>query len=218
MSPRRRSPAVVVLVLVLSVVAGCGGGAPDGGFSFVAPGGQSRLFYDPPAARGRAPVLSGDSVTEPGRTISTDDYPGRVVVINVWGSWCGPCRAETPELERVFEQTRALGVQLFGVDVRDQRSAAADFIRDRAVTYPSIYDPPGRSLIALRGYPRNVVPSTIVLDREHRVAAVFLTALTQDDLLPVVRRLAAEPVPGAAGAEGPAITGAPALGADGGYR
>jgi hypothetical protein len=60
------------------------------------------------------------------------------------------------------------------------------------VTYPSIFDPPGRSLLALQGYPRNVVPSTIVLDREHRVAAVFLQAIVAGQLLPVLQRLAAE--------------------------
>ena len=80
------------------------------------------------------------------------------------------------------------------MDVRDEvRSAAEDFLRDRGVTYPSIYDPPGRSLSALRGYPRNVVPSTIVLDRQHRVAAVFLRALLASDLQPVVESIAAEP-------------------------
>jgi hypothetical protein len=59
--------------------------------------------------------------------------------------------------------------------------------------WPSIYDPPGRSLLGLRGYPRNLVPSTIVLDRQHRVAAIFLTEVLDTDLLPVVQRIAAEP-------------------------
>jgi hypothetical protein len=85
-------------------------------------------------------------------------------------------------------------VQFLGIDVRDDaRSAPQDFVRNIGVTYPSIYDPPGRSLLALKGYPRNIVPSTIVLDRQHRVAAIFLMTLLDSDLLPVVQRLAAEP-------------------------
>ena len=72
-------------------------------------------------------------------------------------------------------------------------------VRDRGLTYPSIFDPPGRSLLALRGFPRNTVPSTIVLDRQHRVAAVFLTTLRVSELMPVVQRVAAEAPEGPAG-------------------
>ncbi|MPZ00532.1 MAG: redoxin domain-containing protein [Actinophytocola sp.] len=106
---------------------------------------------------------------------------------------CGPCRHEMPELQRVHEKTRDEGVRLLGIDVRDHaRHAPADFMANLGVTYPSIYDPPGRTLLNFRGYPRNIVPSTIVLDRQHRVAAVFLKPLLEEDLLPVVRRVAAE--------------------------
>jgi hypothetical protein len=75
--------------------------------------------------------------------------------------------------------------------VRDSRSAASDFVRAYGLTYPSIYDPPGRTLFALRDIPRSVVPLTVVLDRQHRVAAVYLREISAADLLPVVDRLAA---------------------------
>jgi thiol-disulfide isomerase/thioredoxin len=137
--------------------------------------------------------LAGESLLEPGRTLSTDAYRGQVVVLNIWGSWCGPCRGEAPALEEVAAASAPRGVAFLGIDVRDSRDAAADFVRDRGVGYPSLYDPPGRSLLVLRGYPRNAVPSTIVLDRSHRVAAVFLTAVLASELQPVVDRIAAEP-------------------------
>ena len=76
--------------------------------------------------------------------------------------------------------------------MRDDRAAAADFVRDRGLTYPSIFDPPGRSLAQLGGVPRNVVPLTVVLDREHRVAAVYLRSIRVPELIPLVQRLAAE--------------------------
>ncbi len=84
-----------------------------------------------------------------------------------------------------------------GIDVRDNDiDAARDFVADRKVSYPSIYDPAMRTMIAFGGkYPTTVIPSTVVLDREHRVAAVFLRELLAEDLLPVVQRLAAEPAP-----------------------
>jgi len=190
--------AVLVLLALLSVtllsVAGCSTGtdavARGGSFEFVSPGGQTDIFYDPPAERGAVGDLAGESLLEPGTTISLDEYRGRVVVLNVWGSWCGPCRAEADDLQRVA--TADDGVAVLGIDVRDSRSAAADFVRNYELSYPSIYDPPGRSLFALRGVPRSVVPLTVVLDRRHRVAAVFLRPVLASDLLPVVRRVGAE--------------------------
>lgn len=189
-------PVAALLVGVLAL-AGCATGkdAVTRGdqFEFVSPGGQTTIFYDPPASRGRAAGITGESLMEPGRTIGLEDFAGRVVIVNLWGSWCGPCRAEADDLQRVADATAGSGVALLGIDLRDDRSAATDFVRDRGLTWPSIYDSPGRSLLGLRGYPRSVVPSTLVLDRQHRVAAVFLTALLDTDLLPTVHRIAAEP-------------------------
>lgn len=208
-----RTRALLVVVVAVLGLSACADGPGPGQFSLTATGGQTHIFYDPPSQRGTVPAIAGESLTAPGARIGTADFPGQVVVLNVWGSWCGPCRAETPQLEQVQQQSRDRGVQFLGIDVRDEiRSAALDFVRDRQVSYPSIYDPPGRSLLGLRGYPRNVVPSTIVLDRSHRVAAVFLTAVLAEDIAPVVDRVAAEPTPpGAAGrpAGRPQVSGAP---------
>ena len=138
---------------------------------------------------------------DPSRSLSIDDpagpFAGKVVVINVWGQWCGPCRAEVAQLQQVYNATGADGVILLGIDVRDNnRQAAVDFVKDRNVTFPSIYDPAMRTMIAFGGkYPTSVIPSTLVLDRSHRVAAVFLRELLAEDLQPVVQRLAAEPAP-----------------------
>ena len=199
-APAGRALALTALVAVLvtGLLAGCSTGsdavATGGSFEFVAPGGQTEIRYDPPASRGTLSGLSGASVTEPGKRVGIGDYPGQVVVLNIWGSWCGPCRAELDDLQQLHLNTQASGVAMLGIDVRDDRAAAADFMRDRKVTYASIYDFPGRTLDALHGYPRNTVPSTIVLDREHRVAAVFLTSIRIGQLAPVVAQLAAERV------------------------
>jgi thiol-disulfide isomerase/thioredoxin len=164
-------------------------------FTFVAPGGQTTILYDPPASRGTAPNLTGDSLLNDGAQVGLGDYAGKVVVVNIWGSWCGPCRTEAPDLEFVAQQTKDQGVALMGIDVRDDRDAARDFVTDRGLTYDSIFDPASRSLAALNGYPRNTVPSTIVLDRQHRVAAVYLTTIRPSELLATVNRVAAEATP-----------------------
>jgi thiol-disulfide isomerase/thioredoxin len=199
----------VSALLCTGLLAGCSGRdavAQGGTFEFVSPGGKTDIFYDPPAGRGQPGPLSGPDLTDPARTLSLDNFPNNVVVVNVWGQWCGPCRAEVTELQRVYDATRSLGVSFLGIDVRDNsRQAAQDFVADRHVTFPSIYDPAMRTLIAFGGkYPTTVIPSTLVLDRQHRVAAVFLRELLAEDLQPVVQRVAAE----AAGNQPAGATGA----------
>ncbi len=187
----------LLIVAAAALLAGCATGtdavARGGTFEFVSPGGKTDIFYDPPATRGAVGDLSGDSLTEPGTTVSLAAYRNQVVVLNVWGSWCGPCRSEAADLVRVADATTGQRVQFIGIDVRDSRQAGADFARDFGLTHPSIFDPPGRTLLALKGIPRSVVPLTIVLDRQHRVAAVLLHAVQAQDLQSVVQRIATEP-------------------------
>jgi thiol-disulfide isomerase/thioredoxin len=189
---------LLAVALVALFLTGCSSTkeavATGGDFQFVAPGGQTTILYDPPESRGAIRGMSGDSLLHEGATAGVDDHAGKVVIVNIWGSWCGPCREEMPGLQFVQEQT---GAAVLGIDVRDERQAASDFVRDRGVTFDSIYDPPGRVLARLSGYPRNTVPSTLVLDKQHRVAAVFLTAVRVPELMPLVQRLQAEPAPAA---------------------
>ncbi|WP_328439002.1 redoxin domain-containing protein [Nocardia puris] len=200
---RTRQPrwaAVLALCTCLTItVSGCASGSDSvatggGTFEFVSPGGQTDIFYDPPGSRGKIGVLAGPDLMAEDKTVSVSDYAGQVVVINLWGQWCGPCRAEADDLERVYAATKDSGVQFLGINVRDsQRDKAQDFVISYKVGYPSIYDPSMRTLIALGGsYPTSVIPSTLILDRQHRVAAVFLRALLAEDLQPVIERVAAE--------------------------
>ena len=192
---------VLAAAAVVTSVAGCSIGddavAQGGTFEFVAPGGKTDITYDPPQSRGQPGALSGPDLMDTTRTISLNDFAGKVVVINIWGQWCGPCRAEITQLQKVYDATRDQGVAFLGIDVRDNDiDAPRDFINDRKITFDSIYDPAMRTMIAFGGkYPTTVIPSTVVLDRDHRVAAVFLRELLAEDLLPVVQRLAAESAP-----------------------
>nr|WP_221333279.1 TlpA disulfide reductase family protein [Nocardia transvalensis] len=183
---------------LVAVLTGCSTGndavVSGGTFDFVSPGGKTDIFYDPPATRGTIGKLTGPNLTSPDKKISVDDFANQVVVLNLWGQWCGPCRSEVSALEQVYEQSKAKGVAFLGINVRDpQRDKAQDFVADAHVGYPSIYDPEMRTLLALGGkFPTSVIPTTLVLDRQHRVAAVFLRPLLAEDLQPVVDRIAAE--------------------------
>ncbi|MEV6428578.1 TlpA disulfide reductase family protein [Nocardia sp. NPDC051463] len=195
---RRLAPVLVACVCLVAALAGCSTGtdavASGGTFEFVSPGGKTDIFYDPPSARGTIGTLAGPDLMTAGKTTSVEDFAGKAVVLNLWGQWCGPCRAEAPALEKAFEATKDKGVVFLGINVRDpQQDKAQDFVVDNKIGYRSIYDPSMRTLLALGGnFPTSVIPTTLVLDRQHRVAAVFLRSLLAEDLQPVLERIATE--------------------------
>lgn len=197
-SARGVRAAVLATALVLVAVLGsaCGTGkdavAQGDTFQFVSPGGQTVISY-PPADRKPIADIAGSNLTT-GAPLSLHDpaFAGKAVVINVWGSWCGPCRGESDDLEQVFTETRSAGVQFLGIDLRDDKQSAQDFVDDRKVGYPSIYDFDGATLSALTT-PTSVVPTTILLDRAHRPAKVYLRSISAGELATDVRAVAAEP-------------------------
>lgn len=196
---RRAIASLLAGVAVVAALAGCSTAGKDavaqgGTFDFVSPGGKTDIYYDPPESRGTIGKLAGPDLMTAGKTTSVDDFPGKVVVVNLWGQWCGPCRAEAPALEQVYEAYKDKGVAFLGINVRDnQQDKAQDFVTDNKVGYPSIYDPSMRSLLALGGkFPTSVIPTTIVLDKQHRVAAVYLRSLLAEDLKPILDKLTGE--------------------------
>ncbi|WP_405114601.1 TlpA family protein disulfide reductase [Micromonospora sp. NBC_01405] len=141
-----------------------------------------------PDQRSTAPKLSGELLTGGSYDVTTDR--GQVVVVNFWGSWCPPCRAEADDLEATYQATKASGVKFLGINVQDNRDKALAFEEGR-VTYPSLFDPPSRLALAFDISP-TTIPATVVLDRDGRVAVVIRSAVTQERLQPIVARIAAE--------------------------
>ena len=186
--------ALVLAAVALTAACSTGSDAVANGseFNFVSPGGQTDITYEGDDRQAMT-ELEGESLMEEGEQIKLSSYKDKVVVLNLWGAWCPPCRVEAPQMQKIWEAYEDKGVQVLGIDLRDDdRSFPEDFMRDTKLTYPSIYDPSSRSLLVLQGYPRAAVPSTIVLDKQHRVAAVFLRDLLASDLTPLLDRLVAE--------------------------
>ncbi len=169
--------AVVVVVMLVVAKAGLWGSStedPAGG----ALGGADVGFTSYPVEeRAAAPVLEGTTLD--GDPLSLADFEGHIVVVNVWGSWCGPCRAETPELVRVAREHEGQGVRFLGIDTRDSRGAAQAFVRNFKVPYPSLFDADGRTLLPLTQLvPTAAVPSTLVVDAQGNVAARVIGRVT----------------------------------------
>ena len=100
-------------------------------------GSTSAVLY-PPGHQPMAPDFTAATLT--GSRLNFSSYRGKVVVVNFWGSWCAPCRAEAPILAVTAQQYRSAGVAFLGVDVRDTTDSALAFTRNFGVTYPSISD------------------------------------------------------------------------------
>src|SRR5437763_7691804 len=116
-----------------------------------------------PDANAALPVL-GSSDT---RTLA--DYRGRVVVLNVFASWCGPCKAEAPILDREQRKLAGHGGTILGVTYLDNSSDSQQFVRQEHITYPVLRDVNGNFV---RAFGTSGVPETFVIDRQGRVAAV----------------------------------------------
>jgi thiol-disulfide isomerase/thioredoxin len=182
-------PRLLALAGALALLAGCSSG-PDavdvnngGEFRFVAatPSGQ----VIPSDERATAPEFSGTLLG--GGDFTSADLSGDVAVLNFWGSWCAPCRVETPEFQEVYADLRDDGVQFLGLNVKEtSEQFALAFVERFGIEFPSLYDPRGEVALAFRDYPANAIPSTIVLDRENRVAAVYTGEVSQEDLRSVL--------------------------------
>jgi len=187
-----RARRVAVVTAAALVVAGCSGGAAaqsDPGY-VTGPGVVTRT---PVEERVALPRVTGALLQ--GGEFDSADYSDTVLVYNVWGSWCAPCRAEAPALQEVWEQTRDRGVQFVGVNVKDSDAAARAFEREFGITYPSITTADyGAVPLAFRSsLPPSAIPSTLIADRDGRVAARIVGATTYTKLRRLVDEVLAEP-------------------------
>jgi thiol-disulfide isomerase/thioredoxin len=170
----------LALLPVLLLVAGCSTAAAGAGLAE----GTVLAADNRPAA----PPVTGDLLDGSGR-YDLANHRGEVVVVNFWGSWCGPCVGEADALQQTYLATKGNGVSFVGVDVRDSRDAASEFASLRT-TYPNIFDP--ASKVAL-GFPvPPTTPSTYIVDRQGRLALVLRRPVLKDELTSFVNQLAAE--------------------------
>ncbi len=175
-SPSVRAVAAVALAASLAL-AGCTSGGADSVAAQAKQGdnkgyisGDGTVEKIAVAKRGEPVELSGTTLD--GARWSAADHRGSVVVVNVWGAWCGPCVAEAPGLQKAWEALEKSGkpVQFVGIDFREPAAQGLAFVRKHDITFPSLSDEPGVLILSLQGK-ATTTPVTLVLDKQGRIAA-----------------------------------------------
>lgn len=170
----RRRLALVAACFVL-VLTGCSGGGSNtvagqasgkGDRGYISQDGTVETIV----ADDRKTTIRVQGKTLEGTPLDSRDYLGKVVVLNTWGSWCPPCNAEAPDLQRIWLEQQDQGVQFVGIALREEPATGQAFQRKFSITYPSVQWDGGKVLLQLRGK-ATAPPTTLVLDRQGRLAA-----------------------------------------------
>ena len=193
--PSRRAALMTAGAAVAALlVSACSSGGTSGGggdTNFVM--GEDGVATVKEGERAAAPDLSGKTID--GKQLDVSSYKGKIVVLNVWGSWCAPCRAEAPGFQKVYQDLKGKGVQFVGINTRDTSTAnALAFDKEYGVTYPSLYDPTGKLMLRFKRGTLNpqAIPSTLVLDRDGKIADRSLAALSEEKLRSMIDPVLAE--------------------------
>ena len=172
--------ALAIILLLLTSCSGGGLSAPNED-AFIS--GNGSILQISPDKRENVPTLSGKTLDG-----TFTQLAGKVTIVNVWASWCSPCRSEAPTLQALA--TTFPTIQFVGILTRDNQVAARAFVKRFKIAYPTMVD--DALLVAFPGVTPNAIPTTLILDKRNRVAARISGEALYTDLKRIINQVAAE--------------------------
>lgn len=190
---KRLLATLVTAVLALTMLSACTGSKAvdqraNSDFQFTSGTPLGQVY--PQAGRKKAGDFTG-ALLDGGKT-SLAARKGKVVVVNFWATWCGPCKTETPQFDTLYRKVKAKGVDFLGIDTKDVKSNAKAFVQDYDISYPIVYDEQGETAIRLGNLPATALPFTVLIDKHGKVAAVYVIRLSSLDLRQALDQLLLE--------------------------
>jgi thiol-disulfide isomerase/thioredoxin len=183
-SPVRKVTALILASACVALLTGCGATSSSNTSDTGYISGDGTTLLISPEERGEVILLAGETLD--GEQLDIAKWQGKLVVVNLWASWCGPCRSEAVDLENSYLQFKDQGVEFLGLNTRDGLAAAKAFNDRFKTSYPSIRDKDGQLTLAFGNLGPGATPSTIILDSNGRVAARILGPTTEPELRVVI--------------------------------
>jgi len=185
--------AFTSLVAALLLLSACTGSdavdqTSNGTFQFNGATGLGKLI--PEAKRRPAADFKGKLLD--GGAMHLAQTKGKVVVLNYWASWCLPCRTESPQFDLLYRKVKTRGVDFYGIDTKDVRDKAKQFVSNNDISYPIVFDEAGETAVRLGNLPTAALPFTVLVDKAGKVAAVYVVRLSYNDLQKSLNQLLAE--------------------------
>lgn len=193
--PARPAAALVAIMAAATVgLTACSGGSnavSQAGSPFRYVGANKPGSVIAADKRGSLGNVTGQYLN--GSPFSMSQDLGKITVVNFWATWCGPCTAETPQFDLVYRAYKSKGVTFVGIDTKESsKDAPESFIKDNDISYPIVFDEPGKVAIEMGNIPLLGLPDTVIVDKQGRVAAVYVGPVTANDLDPALNKLIAE--------------------------